>query len=129
MVNIAQDHDTNLALAWAVLLQKDVANLSEERSDAIKDLLAMQQVQVSIAVLLFFNLALLVLDVFLLCFCFAEPSESCGHLGSHEGAIDQEENQEEGGQLRMILPRFSEEEYMNHLIEEDGKGAPKNVVS
>ena len=43
-----KDHDTSLAPARAVTLPNDVAPLVEESSETIKDLLVMQQVQVSI---------------------------------------------------------------------------------
>ncbi|XP_057482023.1 uncharacterized protein LOC130768950 [Actinidia eriantha] len=39
-----KDHDTNLSLAWAVMLPKDIANLAEEGSKEIRDLMVMQQV-------------------------------------------------------------------------------------
>ena len=41
-----KDHDTSLALAQAVMLPKDVANLVEEGSKEIWDFMVMQQVQV-----------------------------------------------------------------------------------
>ncbi|GFZ12790.1 hypothetical protein Acr_23g0011750 [Actinidia rufa] len=41
----AKDRDTSLALARAIMLPKDITNLVEESSNAIRDLLVMQQVQ------------------------------------------------------------------------------------
>ncbi|GFY99361.1 hypothetical protein Acr_13g0007620 [Actinidia rufa] len=41
----AKNHDTSLALARAVMLSKDVANLVKEGSEEIRDLIVMQQVQ------------------------------------------------------------------------------------
>ena len=48
VANTAKDHDTNFTLARVVMLPKDVTNLMEESSEAIKCLLVMQQVQVSV---------------------------------------------------------------------------------
>ncbi|GFY96882.1 hypothetical protein Acr_11g0011880 [Actinidia rufa] len=45
VANFAKDYDTSLALAWTVMLPKDVTDLEEEISDTIRDLLVMQQVQ------------------------------------------------------------------------------------
>ena len=47
IVGITKDHDTSLALAWDVMLPKDVVDLlAEEGSKETQDLLVMQQVQV-----------------------------------------------------------------------------------
>ena len=40
----AKDHDTSLALAQAIILPKDVADLAKEGSEEIQDLLVTQQV-------------------------------------------------------------------------------------
>ena len=45
-----KDHDTSLALARTIILPKDVANLAEEKSKEIRDLLVMQHVQISISI-------------------------------------------------------------------------------
>ena len=47
MTNFAKDHDTILALAQAILLSNDIADLEEEGLKEIWDLLVIQQVQVS----------------------------------------------------------------------------------
>ena len=46
------------------MLPKDVTDLEEESSDAIRDLLVMQQVQVIIVISVLFNFAFLILDIF-----------------------------------------------------------------
>ena len=46
MVNTSKDHDTSLALAWAIMLPNDVVDLTAEGSKETQDLLVMQQVQV-----------------------------------------------------------------------------------
>ena len=46
MADSTKDHDIILALAQAIMLLKDVANLVEKGSKEIQDLLVMQQVQV-----------------------------------------------------------------------------------
>ena len=56
----------------AIMLSKDVTNLAEESSDAIRDLLVMQQVQVIIVTSVLLNFVFLILDIFL-CFLFVEP--------------------------------------------------------
>ncbi|GFZ05815.1 hypothetical protein Acr_17g0013870 [Actinidia rufa] len=38
-----KDHDTNLALAWVVMLPNDIADLATERSEEISDMLIMHQ--------------------------------------------------------------------------------------
>ena len=43
----AQDHDTSVALARAVMLPNDVAVLFEEDTQMMRSLLVMQHVQVS----------------------------------------------------------------------------------
>ena len=48
VVDSSKDHNTSLALVRIVMLPKVVVDLAEESSKAIKDLLVMQQVQVSI---------------------------------------------------------------------------------
>ena len=42
LTDFAKDHDTSLTLAQAVMLPKDVADLTEESSEEIRDLLVMQ---------------------------------------------------------------------------------------
>ena len=49
----AQDHDTSVALARSIMLQNDVAALSEEDTKTIRSLLVMQHVQVSDMTLIF----------------------------------------------------------------------------
>ncbi|GFY90859.1 hypothetical protein Acr_07g0010550 [Actinidia rufa] len=44
VADFAKDCDTILALAWAIMLPKDVADLEDDGFDTIKDLLVMQQV-------------------------------------------------------------------------------------
>ena len=48
VVDFDKDQNTSLALEWVVMLPRDVSELGEESSEAIRDLLVMQQVQVSI---------------------------------------------------------------------------------
>ncbi|GFS33848.1 hypothetical protein Acr_00g0030830 [Actinidia rufa] len=50
MADSAKNHETSLALARAVMLPKDVANLAEEDSEEIRDLLMIQQVQRATAI-------------------------------------------------------------------------------
>ena len=61
MVDSTKDHDTSMALARAVMLPNDVISLSEENLKTINDLLLIQQVQVSILALVFFELLILYL--------------------------------------------------------------------
>ncbi|GFZ04422.1 hypothetical protein Acr_16g0010460 [Actinidia rufa] len=44
-VNIIRDHDTNMALARAVMLPNDIIALSEETSEIMRSLLVMQHIQ------------------------------------------------------------------------------------
>ena len=44
LVDSFKDHDTNLALALAIMLSNDVIAFAEENSETIKGLLVMQQV-------------------------------------------------------------------------------------
>lgn len=46
MADSAKDHDTSFAHAHVVMLPKDIADIAEEGSKEIRDLLMMQQVQV-----------------------------------------------------------------------------------
>ena len=55
MADSAKDHDTSLAVAQAIILPKDVADLAKEDSEEIHDLLVMQQVQLSSLTSVLFN--------------------------------------------------------------------------
>ena len=48
MVDSTKDHDTNLTQAQVVMLPNDVVDLTMEGLEEIRDLLVMQQVQISI---------------------------------------------------------------------------------
>ena len=68
--NSSKNHDTSMALACVVLLPNDVTSLHEEFSKTIRDLLVIQQVQVSVVNLMRLQFLLPILDiffVFLLC--------------------------------------------------------------
>ena len=84
MADSPKDHDTSLALAQAVMLPNDIADLVVEGSEKIRDLLVMQQVQVRILARLncFFFFAsehLVFIGI-----CFSDPLESILHLEAYE---------------------------------------------
>ena len=47
VVDFAKDHDTSVALVWAVMLSNEIATLSEEDTEMMRSMLVMQHVQVS----------------------------------------------------------------------------------
>ena len=98
-VSSTKDHDTSLALAWVVMLLKDVADLAKEGSKEFRDLLVMQQLQVSILTSVTFQFTFynLFSTLTLSCLCSTEPLESCCYLRTDERAIccDQEVQEED----------------------------------
>ena len=92
VTNFAKDNDTILALAQAIMLSKDVSDLAEENSEEIRDLLVIQQVQVSVLTSVIFQsmlLTFLVLSIFYL-YCVESP-ESYHHLRVNKRVIYQDQ--------------------------------------
>ena len=78
MEDYTKDHDTSMALAWALMLPNDVATFAKENLETIRVLLVMQHIQVSIVTLVLFKLLIryLMFFVFLLCRAFRKQQPS-----------------------------------------------------